>query len=164
MKEWVYSCRDPRFLDLGTSWKWAVSFTLRSLYPRYPLDRRLDGSQSQSGRYGEEKMFHLTETRTATPSVVQLVASHYTDCANVALTLHQVSIINIPYLPRTFTGRNEFRNMWLYTDSLYFSLWCCVFSSCRHMRLINSSVLYSLLLARFFPSQDVSSQNQNVCY
>jgi hypothetical protein len=36
---------DPHFLDLGTSWRWVVSFTPRPLYPRgknprYPLDRR----------------------------------------------------------------------------------------------------------------------------
>jgi hypothetical protein len=39
-------CADPRFLDLGTSLRWVVSFTPRPLYPRgkrhpYPLDRRL---------------------------------------------------------------------------------------------------------------------------
>jgi len=37
-----------------------VRFTLRLLYtwgkgPRYPLDRTLDGPQTQSGRGGEEK-------------------------------------------------------------------------------------------------------------
>jgi hypothetical protein len=30
-----------------------VSFTTRPLYPSYPLDRRLDGPQSRSGRGGE---------------------------------------------------------------------------------------------------------------
>jgi hypothetical protein len=39
-------------LDLGTSWKWVVSLTPRSLYPRenspqYPLDRRLGGPQNR---------------------------------------------------------------------------------------------------------------------
>jgi hypothetical protein len=27
-------CIDPHFLDLGTSWRWVVSFTPRPLYPR----------------------------------------------------------------------------------------------------------------------------------
>jgi hypothetical protein len=27
-------CIDPHFLDLGTSWKWVVSFTPRPFYPR----------------------------------------------------------------------------------------------------------------------------------
>jgi hypothetical protein len=48
------------YLDLGTRWSWVVSFTPRSLYPQgkspwYPLDRRLSGIQSRSGRGGLEK-------------------------------------------------------------------------------------------------------------
>jgi hypothetical protein len=42
-------------LDLGTRWRWVVSFILRPLYPRYPLGRRLGGPQSRSGSCGEEK-------------------------------------------------------------------------------------------------------------
>jgi hypothetical protein len=43
-----------RILDLGTGWRWVVSFTLRPLYlkrkrPWYPLDGRLGGTQSRSG-------------------------------------------------------------------------------------------------------------------
>jgi hypothetical protein len=50
----------PRILDLGTRWRRVVSFTHRSLYPqgksrRYPLDKRLGGLQSRSGRSGENK-------------------------------------------------------------------------------------------------------------
>jgi hypothetical protein len=47
--EWMYrSC----FLDLGTSWRWVISFTPLPLNPRgkshqYPLDRRLGVPQSQ---------------------------------------------------------------------------------------------------------------------
>jgi hypothetical protein len=49
-----------RILDLGTTWRWVVTFTRRSLYPQrkspwYLLDRRLSGPQSWSGRGGEEK-------------------------------------------------------------------------------------------------------------
>jgi hypothetical protein len=48
------------FLDLGTRLRWVVSFTTRPLNPqgkspRYPLDRRLGGSRSRSGRGVEEK-------------------------------------------------------------------------------------------------------------
>jgi hypothetical protein len=51
-------CINPLFLDLYTSWKWAVSFTPPPLYtrrksPRYPQDRRLGGHQRRSGRRGE---------------------------------------------------------------------------------------------------------------
>jgi hypothetical protein len=50
----------PRILDLGTRWRWVVSFTPRPLYPQetspwYPLDRRLGEPQSLSGRGDEEK-------------------------------------------------------------------------------------------------------------
>jgi hypothetical protein len=46
---------DPRFLDLGTSWKVVVSFTPRPL--SLPgKDERLGGPQSRSGRYGEVKI------------------------------------------------------------------------------------------------------------
>jgi len=48
-------------IDLGTRWMWAVSFTPRSLHPqgnssRYPLDRRLGGPQSRSGRVCSKKV------------------------------------------------------------------------------------------------------------
>jgi hypothetical protein len=50
----------PLILGLVTRWRWVVSSTPRPLYPQgksfwYPLDRRLSGSQSRSGRGGEEK-------------------------------------------------------------------------------------------------------------
>jgi len=51
---------DPRILNLGTRWRWVVCFTPRPSYPRrkigrYPLDRKLGGPQSRSGRGGEGK-------------------------------------------------------------------------------------------------------------
>jgi hypothetical protein len=54
-----------------------VSFTPRPLYPqgkslRYPLDRRLGGPQSRSGRHGEEKNLGPTGTRSPTPSSSRL--------------------------------------------------------------------------------------------
>jgi hypothetical protein len=50
----------PCIIDHGTRWRWVVGFTPRPLYPHgkspwYPLDRRLGGPQSRSGRGGEEK-------------------------------------------------------------------------------------------------------------
>jgi hypothetical protein len=58
---------DPRFLDLGISWRWVVSFTSRPLYPRYPLNKRLGGPQSWSGRHGEVRILAPTGTRTPNP-------------------------------------------------------------------------------------------------
>jgi hypothetical protein len=45
---WPTACIDPYFLNLGTSWRWVVSFTPRPLYPRgkshrSPLDSTLGG-------------------------------------------------------------------------------------------------------------------------
>jgi hypothetical protein len=53
----------PCIFDLGARWRWVVSFTPRPLYshgksPWYPLNRRLGGLQSRSGRGGEEKNSH----------------------------------------------------------------------------------------------------------
>jgi hypothetical protein len=61
-----------------------VSFRPLPLCPlgkglRYPLDRRLGGPQSRSGRRGEEKILEPTGTQTPTSSVIQPVASRYTD-------------------------------------------------------------------------------------
>jgi hypothetical protein len=83
---WGSGCIDPCFLDLGTSWRWVVSFTPWPLYsrgksPRYPLDRRLGGPQSRSERHREVKIL------APDPSVVQPVASHYTDLATMFNTL-----------------------------------------------------------------------------
>jgi hypothetical protein len=57
---WGMEAQLHSFFELGTKWRWGVIFTLQPLYvqgksPWYPLDRRLDGLQSRSGRGGEEK-------------------------------------------------------------------------------------------------------------
>jgi hypothetical protein len=62
-------CTDQRFFDLGTTWRWVVSFTPRLLYPRgksprCSLDRKLGGPQSCPRRYGEVKILEFARTRT----------------------------------------------------------------------------------------------------
>jgi hypothetical protein len=76
MGKWRYS---SSFLDLGTRWRRVVSFTPLPLYPRkksprYPLDRRLGGLQSRSGRCGEEKNLALQgiEPEPSSPSLYRL--------------------------------------------------------------------------------------------
>jgi hypothetical protein len=63
-----------------------VSLMPRPLYPRgksprYPLNRWLGGPQSRSGRDREVKILTLPRLELRPPSVVQPVASLYTDCA-----------------------------------------------------------------------------------
>jgi hypothetical protein len=52
--------------------EWSASrpgrFTPGGNSPRYPLDRRLGGPQSQYGLHGKEKFLDPTGTRTPTPS------------------------------------------------------------------------------------------------
>jgi hypothetical protein len=71
----------PRILDRGTRWRWVVSFTPRPLYtqgmsPRYPLDSKLDGPQSHSGRGGEEK--NSQPPPGLEPPIIHPVAQRYT--------------------------------------------------------------------------------------
>jgi hypothetical protein len=59
-------------LNLGTTWRWVVSFMPRPLYPQgkspwYPLDRRLGGSQSRSGGVDEEKECHHDPCQKSNP-------------------------------------------------------------------------------------------------
>jgi hypothetical protein len=71
----------PRILELGTRWRWVVSFKRRPLYPqeksrRHPLDRSLGGPQSRSGSGCTEKNSQpLPEIE---PPIIQPVAQCYT--------------------------------------------------------------------------------------
>jgi hypothetical protein len=76
----------PRILNLGTRWRWVVSFMPRPLYnrgknPWYPLDMRLGGPQSWSGRGGEDKKKSYTSPTGNWNPVVQPELSSYTDWA-----------------------------------------------------------------------------------
>jgi hypothetical protein len=69
----------PWILDLGTRWRWVVSFTPRPLYPYgkspwYPLIRGLGGPQSRSGKGGEEK--NSQPLPGLEPPIIQPVAPH----------------------------------------------------------------------------------------
>jgi hypothetical protein len=71
----------PRIPDLGTRWRWVVSFTPRSFTPQgkkppNSLDRRLGGPQRRSGRGGEEKNFQPLPGLE--PPIIQPVAQSYT--------------------------------------------------------------------------------------
>jgi hypothetical protein len=82
---WGNGCIDPHFLDLGSSRRWVINFEPRSLYPRYPMCRRLGGTQDRSGPRGEEKILQLIGTLNSDPSLVYLATSCYTGWAIITL-------------------------------------------------------------------------------
>jgi hypothetical protein len=67
--EWGSWCIEPRSLGLDISLTSVVSFTSRPFYlrqnsPLYPVDWRLYGPQSLTGRYGDVKILDPTGTQT----------------------------------------------------------------------------------------------------
>jgi hypothetical protein len=71
----------PCILDLGTRWRWVVSFTLLPVYPQgksymFPLDRRLCGPQSRSGRGSKER--NSLPLPGFEPPIIQPIAKGYT--------------------------------------------------------------------------------------
>jgi hypothetical protein len=119
---------DPQLLDLGTRWRWVVSFTSLSLYPQgknpqSPLDRRLDGPQSRSGRFGEN--FWPYRDSNSDPSVLQPLASRY---SNYAITAN-VSIFIL--------NSNKFRDVWYIHRMIWIpqnsqlTTWCAE-AACLH--------------------------------
>jgi hypothetical protein len=65
--------------------EWSVSHPCRLTpreRPQHPLDRRLGGPQSRSGRHGELEILDPTWTQKS-DSLVQPVASRYTDSLSV---------------------------------------------------------------------------------
>jgi len=67
------ACRGigPLILTIGTNFRWVISFTLRPLYPRGKISRKLSnrnlgGSQSRRGRFWETEnpIMGLSELRT----------------------------------------------------------------------------------------------------
>jgi hypothetical protein len=80
---------DPCFPDLGNSWRWEVSVTQRSFYPRenmprYPSDSRLGAPQSRTGQYGDMQWTY--QDTNSEHQVIHPAASRYNDYTTEALT------------------------------------------------------------------------------
>jgi hypothetical protein len=85
---WGSGCIDPHILDIGTTWKWVVSFTPRPLYPRgksprNSLDKMLGGLQSRSGSCGENSSVWFEVFTAAT---MKMSSSTTGRCVDLALT------------------------------------------------------------------------------
>jgi hypothetical protein len=78
----------PHILDLGTEWRWVVSFVTRPLYlqgksPWYPSGRRLGWPQSRSGHGAEEK--NSQPLQGLEPPAIQPVAQCYTTVSRLLI-------------------------------------------------------------------------------
>jgi hypothetical protein len=151
---WGSGCTVPCFLDLGTSWRWVVSFMPQPLYPRgkssqYPLDRRLSGPQSQTWRWENSWPYRHSDSN---PSVIQPLASHYTNCANLASINNTVTanftVISVTvFIFILHKGRISW-TIWNYQvhnlRETQFSTWSCKFGYTSHISdiYLNSSMLH----------------------
>jgi hypothetical protein len=86
---WGSGSIDPHFLDLGTSWRPVVSFTPRPLYPRVkrPGTHWTGDWVDRSGRRGENSWPYRDSK--SDPSIVQPIASRYTDYAILDKEIHK---------------------------------------------------------------------------
>jgi hypothetical protein len=89
---------------LGTRWRWVVSFTLQTLYPRgnsprYPLDRRMGGHQSRSGSCGKKETLALPGNEPPPSSVAQSLyrlpypGSYYYSVASCCAVYSKLALI-----------------------------------------------------------------------
>jgi hypothetical protein len=87
---WMYR---STFLDLGTSWRWVISFTPR---PRYPSTHWMD---PRAGLDDVDKNSRPYQDSNTDPSVVQPAASRYTDylrnafCVHFLTDIHQCDVV-----------------------------------------------------------------------
>jgi hypothetical protein len=94
--EWRYG---STILDFGSRRRWMVSFTPRPLFPRrknprYPLDTRLGGPQSRSGRCGVEKNpLLLPRNRTLAVQTI-VIPAPYIEHKTMIMTEHQHAFNN----------------------------------------------------------------------
>jgi hypothetical protein len=137
MKAYGSGCIDSHFLDLGTCWRWVVNFTHWPLYPRgkspfYPLDRRLGGPQSQSGRSWEEKILDPTGT----------IAKHSLSLAILQRSGH--SLVTLPSYQFTTTLQSIIANSVAKPE----------ISAPERFRTLLSSLHLAILLCELFRSKN----------
>jgi hypothetical protein len=76
--------------------------------PQYPLDRMLGGPKNQSGRCGENSWPYWHSNSTT--SIVQPIASHYTDYAipahkyNIKLNVKKIQLENVDWIHLAHKG------------------------------------------------------------
>jgi hypothetical protein len=98
---WGMEVQHHAFFDLGTRWRWVVSFTPRPLYswgksPLYPLDRRLGGAQWVKIEIYWDCSY---ESAKRSPLCSLMPAPHVrcVDCQYLLLVLLQVVVFSNPW-------------------------------------------------------------------
>jgi len=109
-------------LNLGTRWKWVVSFKPRPLYakvksPRCLTDRTLDGPQSLYGRGGEEKRSQPVPIRSLVTVMTELFISKL---SHLLWRFHRNQ--NLCYMQSNFTIRETMADQYkIWNSLLWFS-------------------------------------------
>jgi hypothetical protein len=155
---WVSGCIDPHFLDLCTSWRWVVSFTPWPLY----LRERAPGTHCIGGWVDPRACLDEMDKRKFLPyrdsnpdlSVVQPVASRYTDCAIPAPSIKSDTLIfsDILYLLPNYTASQwpkyrEKKRFFLVSPTTDKGIWYrvnLVILICTSVQLSYKWTLYSL--------------------
>jgi hypothetical protein len=114
---WESGIIGPRIFDVDTRWRWGVSFMLRPLYPQEkshwcPLNRRVDGPQSRSGRGGVEK--NSRPLPGLEPPIIQPVAQRYTT------ELSRLCILSLHFIKYS-PHRKMFQTRILYFNEVFVS-------------------------------------------
>lgn len=91
---WLYSCL-PSVLDGGGWSAQSPGHFTQWTEPQYPLQRRLDGPQAQSGRVRRKEI--ILPQPGFEPQTIQPIGSHYIDCAiPLLLIVIMTSILQEP--------------------------------------------------------------------
>jgi hypothetical protein len=92
----------PRILDLGTRWRWVVSFTPPPLYPQgkspwYPLDTRLGGPRTVLDAVVKRKIPSPRREWNPRTPILQPATQRYTDWAiEKAIETQPVKLLSGP--------------------------------------------------------------------
>jgi hypothetical protein len=128
-------CIDTDFLDLGINCRWVVNFTPQVKSPQYPVDRRLGGPPSRSGRCGKEKILDSTGTRTPTcrlsspyPVAIPTVGIRGRDwrkkkCCNLGTSVDVVNTLPTKYSMRTYSATRKYNCKSAFQTYQYCTWW-----------------------------------------
>jgi hypothetical protein len=121
MGKWSYN---STILDLGTRWRWVVSFMPQGNTPQYSFNRRLDGPQSQSGPFGVKKnLFPCQESSSSQPAY--RLSLHRLSCSCACtLSVPVYSVVRVFLC--AYVTMHVFVFLCTLTASFFMCIWICV--------------------------------------